>query len=194
MPNMPNMLNMHTLLIKNFDFLGASLCTFSPAPSVKISSERRSPHLSIARRTEFSRVTSPPNWNGNPHGADAQPDARRVGGGRARTSPPPTERSEAPVAEAGVVVTGSRFKSMFAFAVGNGDVGRLKIKVFNQEGCSKPNIFNMPNLLYIFKLPNMPNIPNIPPLLCLHWAVYMPKSNSVPPCHLGILGIYTAET
>ena len=25
-----------------------------------------------------------------PHGADAQPDVRRVGGGRARTSPPPT--------------------------------------------------------------------------------------------------------
>ena len=68
-----------------------------------------------------------------------QPDARRVGGGRGRASPPPTARFEAPVAEALVVetarVSSSCWHSSSAAARRGHGKSKLLIKRVDCERC-----------------------------------------------------------
>ena len=74
-----------------------------------------------------------------------QPDARRVGGGRGRASPPPTTRFEAPVAEALVVetarVSSSCWHSSSAAAMRDHWKSNLLIKRVDRERCTFTYIF-----------------------------------------------------
>ena len=74
-----------------------------------------------------------------------QPDARRVGGGRGRASPPPTARFEAPVAEALVVetarVSSSCWHSSSAAAMRDHWKSNLLIKRVDRERCTFAYIF-----------------------------------------------------
>ena len=69
-----------------------------------------------------------------------QPDARRVGGGRGRASPPPTARFEAPVAEALVVeaarVSSSCWRSSSAAAMRDHWKSKFLIKRVDRERCT----------------------------------------------------------
>ena len=132
-------------MIKNFDFQWASFRTSSPAPLSQIFQRTvaaRSQHhptnrffqRRIAALLKLYCVRS-----------RCQPDARRVGGGRGRASPPPTARFEAPVAEALVVetarVSSSCWHSSSAAAMRDHWKSNLLIKRVDRERCIFAYIF-----------------------------------------------------
>ena len=90
-----------------------------------------------------------------------QPDARRVGGGRGRASPPPTARFEAPVAEALVVETARVSSSCWRSSSAAAMWGALEIKVFNQEG--RPRKVHVRIYLSINPATNLTTVSSAPP-------------------------------
>ena len=122
---------------------------------------RNRPFIAAWRSWAWDAAGSTPVECSLTRGAGAQPDARRVGGGRGRASPPPTASFEAPVAEALVVETARVSSSCWRSSSAAAMWGALEIKVFNQEG--RPRKVHVRIYLSINPATNLTTVSCAPP-------------------------------
>ena len=132
-------------MIKSFDFNGPHSALPRQPPSVKFFKRTVATRSQDCPTNRFFQRCIAALLKLHCVRSRCQPDARRVGGGRGRASPPPTASFEAPVAEALVVetarVSSSCWHSSSAAATWEHWKSKLSIKRVDRERCTFASIF-----------------------------------------------------